>query len=171
MTLNLTLIGRVFFYLYKMYLDSNNIEKYLKRLDKNSSPKWGALNPSQMLFHCNTFIEVSLGRKKMSFLTRISSRLFFRYLFLKYLNYIDFNINKFKRNSATLPIFKTFPKNIDLDNEKKRLIKIYKKIEEINTENVFHQMYGTIPTKTLKKLVRFHTSYHFNQFELFLKKK
>lgn len=150
-----------------MGLDSNNIEKYLKRLDKNSSPKWGALNPSQMLFHCNTFAEVSLGRKKMSFLTRISSRLFFRYLFLKYLNYIDFNINKFKRNSATLPIFKTFPKNIDLDNEKKRLIKIYKKIEEINTENVFHQMYGTIPTITLKKLVRFHTSYHFNQFGLF----
>ena len=150
-----------------MHLDSNNIEKYLKRLDKNSSPKWGVLNPSQMLFHCNTFIEVSLGRKKMSFLTRISSRLFFRYLFLKYLNYIDFNINKFKRNSATLPIFKTFPKNIDLDNEKKRLIKIYKKIEEINTENVFHQMYGTIPTITLKKLVRFHTSYHFNQFGLF----
>jgi len=150
-----------------MHLDSNNIEKYLKRIDKNSSPKWGALNPSQMLFHCNTFIEVSLGRKKMSFLTRISSRLFFRYLFLKYLNYIDFNINKFKRNSATLPIFKTFPKNIDLDNEKKRLIKIYKKIEEINTENVFHQMYGTIPTITLKKLVRFHTSYHFNQFGLF----
>jgi hypothetical protein len=150
-----------------MHLDSNNIEKYLETLDKNSSPKWGVMSSSQMLFHCNTFIEVSLGRKKMSFLTRISSRLFFRYLFLKYLNYIDFNINKFKRNSATLPIFKTFPKNIDLDNEKKRLIKIYKKIEEINTENVFHQMYGTIPTITLKKLVRFHTSYHFNQFGLF----
>ena len=134
-----------------MHLDSNNIEKYLETLDKNSSPKWGVMSSSQMLFHCNTFVEVSLGRKKMSFLTRISSRLFFRYLFLKYLNYIDFNINKFKRNSATLPIFKTFPKNIDLDNEKKRLIKIYKKIEEINTENVFHQMYGTIPTITLKK--------------------
>ena len=150
-----------------MHLDSNNIEKYLETLDKNSSPKWGVMSSSQMLFHCNTFVEVSLGRKKMSFLTRISSRLFFRYLFLKYLNYIDFNINKFKRNSATLPIFKTYPKNIDLDNEKKRLIKIYKKIEEINTENVFHQMYGTIPTITLKKLVRFHTSYHFNQFGLF----
>ena len=120
-----------------------------------------------MLFHCNTFIEVSLGRKKMSFITRIFSRLFFRYLFLKYLNYIDFNINKFKRNSATLPIFKIFPKAIDLDNEKKRLIKIYKKVEEINTDNVFHQMYGQIPSLILKKLVRFHTSYHFNQFGLF----
>ena len=150
-----------------MHLDSNNIEKYLKKLDKNSSPMWGTLNPSQMLFHCNTFIEVSLGRKKMSFITRISSRLFFRYFFLNYLNYIDFNINKFKRNSATLTIFKTFPKTIDFDNEKNRLIYIYKKVEEINPEKVFHQMYGQIPSSVLKKLVRFHTSYHLNQFGLF----
>jgi len=150
-----------------MYLDSNNIEKYLKRLDKNSSPKWGTLNPSQMLFHCNNFIEVSLGRKKLNFITRLSSRLFFRYFFLKYLNYIDFKISKLKRNSATLPIFKTFPKVIDLDNEKNRLIKIYKKVEEIDTENVYHQMYGQIPSLVLKKLVCFHTSYHFNQFGLF----
>ncbi|MDB3874888.1 hypothetical protein N9321_01040 [Flavobacteriaceae bacterium] len=150
-----------------MYLDSNNIEKYLKGLDKNSSPKWGTLNPSQMLFHCNNFIEVSLGRKKLNFITRLSSRLFFRYFFLKYLNYIDFNISKLKRNSATLPIFKTFPKVIDLDNEKNRLIKIYKKVEEIDTENVYHQMYGQIPSLVLKKLVCFHTSYHFNQFGLF----
>ena len=150
-----------------MYLDSNNIEKYLKKLDENSSPMWGTLNPSQMLFHCNTFIEVSLGRKKMSFITRISSRLFFRFFFLKYLNYIDFNVSKFKRNSATLSIFKTFPKTINLDKEKNKLIKIYKKVEEINTDNVFHQMYGQIPSVILKKLVRFHTSYHFNQFGLF----
>ena len=154
-----------------MYLNSNNIEKYLKRLDKNSLPKWGTLNPSQMLFHCNTFIEVSLGRKKINFITRLSSRVFFRYFFLKYLNYIDFNISKLKRNSATLPIFKTFPKAIDIDNEKKRLIKIYKKVEEINTDNVIHQMYGQISSLVLKKLVRFHTSYHFNQFGLFFLKK
>jgi len=150
-----------------MYLDSNNVKKYLKKLDENSSPIWGTLNPSQMLFHCNTFIEVSLGRKKINFITKLSSRLFFRYFFLKYLNYIDFNINKFKRNSATLPIFKTFPKTINLDKEKNKLIKIYKKVEEINTDNVFHQMYGQIPSLILKKLVRFHTSYHFNQFGLF----
>ncbi len=105
-----------------------------------------------MLFHCNSFIEVSLGRKKLNFITKIISRLFFRYFFLKYLNYIDFNINKFKRNSATLPIFKTFPKSIDFDNEKNRLINIYKKVEEINTEKVFHQMYGQIPSLVIKKI-------------------
>ena len=43
-----------------MHLDSNNIEKYLETLDKNSSPKWGFMSSSQMLFHCNTFVEVSL---------------------------------------------------------------------------------------------------------------
>ena len=69
-----------------MYLDSNNIEKYLKKLDKNSSPMWGTLNPSQMLFHCNSFIDVTLGHKKINFITRMYSRLFFRYFFLKYLN-------------------------------------------------------------------------------------
>ena len=153
-----------------MYLDSNNIEKYLKRLDKNSLPKWGTLNPSQMLFHCNTFIEVSLGRKKLNFITRLSSRLFFRYFFLKYLNYIDFNISKLKRNSATLTIFKTFPKVIDLDNEKNRLIKIYKKVEEIDTENVYHQMYGQIPSLVLKKLVAFIPPITLINLVFFLKK-
>ena len=150
-----------------MYLDSNNVKKYLKKLDENSSPIWGTLNPSQMLFHCNTFIEVSLGRKKINFITKLSSRLFFRYFFLKYLNYIDFNIIKFKGYSSTLPIFKTYPQKINFDDEKIKLIKIYTQVEAISSKKVFHQMYGQIPSLLLKKLVRFHTSYHFNQFGLF----
>lgn len=149
-----------------MYLDSNNIEKYLKRLDKNSFPKWGTLNPSQMLYHCNTFINVSLGKRKINLIIRTISRPFFRFIFLKYLNSINFDINKFAQNSPTLTIFKSFPITIDFDFEKNKLIENLKKIEEINTEKIHHQMYGTIPTSTLKKLVSFHTSYHLNQFNL-----
>tara|TARA_B110000211_G_scaffold202894_1_gene235367 strand:- start:60 stop:515 length:456 start_codon:yes stop_codon:yes gene_type:complete len=151
-----------------MYL--NNIENYLKNLDEISSPKWGLMSSSQMLFHCNSFIEVSLGIKKINFLTRLSTRLFFRYFFLKYLNYIDFNIIKFKRNSSTLPIFKTYPQKINFDDEKIKLIKIYTQVEAISSKKVFHQMYGQIPSLLLKKLVRFHTSYHFNQFGILNKK-
>jgi len=83
------------------------------------------------------------------------------------LNYIDFNIIKFKRNSSTLPIFKTYPQKINFDDEKIKLIKIYTQVEAISSKKVFHQMYGQIPSLVLKKLVRFHTSYHFNQFGLF----
>ena len=92
--------------------------------------------------------------------------MFFRYFFLKYLNSIDFDIYKFKKNSSTLPIFKSFPEIIDFDIEKNKLIQNLKKVELISSVKIHHQMYGTISTITLKKLVSFHTSYHFNQFDL-----
>jgi hypothetical protein len=149
-----------------MHLESKKIENFLKKLNKSSSPKWGVMSSSQMLFHCNTFIDVSLGKRKINFFIRIFSRLFFRYFFLKYLNSIEFNTNKFSKNSSTLPIFKSFPKFIDFDKERIKLIKNIQKIEEISCEKINHQMYGTIPKSTLKKLVSFHTFYHFNQFNL-----
>jgi len=149
-----------------MHLDSNNIEKYLETLDKNSSPKWGVMSSSQMLYHCNTFIDVSLGVRKINFFIRVFSRLFFRYFFLRYLNSIDFDINKFSKNSSTLPIFKSFPESIDFDEEKNKLVRNIKKIEGISSEKIDHQMYGTIPTSTLERLVSFHTFYHLNQFDL-----
>ena len=119
-----------------------------------------------MLYHCNTFIDVSLGVRKINFFIRVFSRLFFRYFFLRYLNSIDFDINKFSKNSSTLPIFKSFPESIDFDEEKNKLVRNIKKIEGISSEKIDHQMYGTIPTSTLERLVSFHTSYHLNQFDL-----
>ena len=150
-----------------MELNSILVQNSLNKLSSNSNPKWGVMSSSQMLYHCNTFIDVSLGVRKINFFIRVFSRLFFRYFFLKYLNSIKFDIYKFSKNSSTLPIFKSFPEFIDFDFEKNKLIENLKKIEQINSNKVYHQMYGWIPALTLKKLVRFHTSYHFNQFGLF----
>ena len=149
-----------------MELNSILVENSLNKLSSNSNPKWGVMNSSQMLYHCNTFIDVSLGVRKINFFIRVFSRLFFRYFFLRYLNSIDFDINKFSKNSSTLPIFKSFPESIDFDEEKNKLVRNIKKIEGIRSEKIDHQMYGTIPTSTLERLVSFHTSYHLNQFDL-----
>ena len=149
-----------------MELNSILVENSLNKLSSNSNPKWGVMNSSQMLYHCNTFIDVSLGVRKINFFIRVFSRLFFRYFFLRYLNSIEFDINKFSKNSSTLPIFKSFPESIDFNDEKNKLIQNIKKIEDISSDKINHQMYGTIPTSTLKKLVSFHTSYHLNQFDL-----
>lgn len=149
-----------------MELNSTLIQNSLNKLSSNSNPKWGVMNSSQMLYHCNTFIDVSLGVRKINFFIRVFSRLFFRYFFLRYLNSIDFDINKFSKNSSTLPIFKSFPESIDFDEEKNKLVRNIKKIEGISSEKIDHQMYGTIPTSTLERLVSFHTSYHLNQFDL-----
>ena len=150
-----------------MKLNSIFVQNSLNKLSSNSIPKWGVMSSSQMLYHCNTFIDVSLGKKKINFFIKVFSRLFFRYFFLKYLNSIEFDIHKFSKNSSTLPIFKSFPESIDFDFEKNKLIENVKKIEQINSNKVYHQMYGWIPALTIKKLVSFHTSYHFNQFNLF----
>ena len=149
-----------------MDLNSTLLQDFLNKLNNHTTPKWGIMNSSQMLYHCNTFINVSLGKRKINLIIRTISRPFFRFIFLKYLNSINFDINKFAQNSPTLTIFKSFPITIDFDFEKNKLIENLKKIEEINTEKIHHQMYGTIPTSTLKKLVSFHTSYHLNQFNL-----
>ena len=149
-----------------MELNSILVQNSLNKLSSNSNPKWGVMNSSQMLYHCNTFIDVSLGVRKINFFIRVFSRLFFRYLFLRYLNSIDFDISKFSKNSSTLPIFKSFPESIDFDEEKNKLVRNIKKIEGISSEKIDHQMYGTIPTSTLERLVSFHTSYHLNQFDL-----
>ena len=149
-----------------MELNSKLVQNSLNKLSINSIPKWGVMSSSQMLYHCNTFIDVSLGERKINFFIRVFSRLFFRYFFLRYLNSIDFDINKFSKNSSTLPIFKSFPESIDFDEEKNKLVRNIKKIEGISSEKIDHQMYGTIPTSTLERLVSFHTSYHLNQFDL-----
>ena len=149
-----------------MELNSKLVQNSLNKLNSNSNPKWGVMNSSQMLYHCNTFIDFSLGVRKINFFIRVFSRLFFRYFFLRYLNSIDFDINKFSKNSSTLPIFKSFPESIDFDEEKNKLVRNIKKIEGISSEKIDHQMYGTIPTSTLERLVSFHTSYHLNQFDL-----
>ena len=148
----------------------NDFDLFIDRLndlEEETLSKWGIMSSSQMIFHCNTFIVVSLGDRKINLIIRVFSRVFFRYFFLKYLNSIDFDIYKFKKNSSTLPIFKSFPEIIDFDIEKNKLIQNLKKVELISSVKIHHQMYGTISTITLKKLVSFHTSYHFNQFDLF----
>ena len=152
-----------------MELDSKLAQVSLNKLKNSSRPKWGMMSSSQMLYHCNIFVDVSLGEKKINFFVKTFSRLFFRYFFLKYLNSIEFDIYKFSKNSSTLPVFKSFPEFIDFDFEKNKLIENLKKTEQMNSNKVYHQMYGWIPTLTLKKLVSFHTSYHFNQFNLFKK--
>ncbi|MFQ3341525.1 MAG: hypothetical protein ACI9TK_001189 [Flavobacteriaceae bacterium] len=143
-----------------MELNSTKVKVYLNKLNEDNNPNWGVMNSSQMLYHCNTYIKVSLGIKKTYFVNRF----FFRCFLLQYLKYIEFDIKKFKKNSTTLKVFKTYPLSIDFNNEKDRLIQNITKVQNINTKIIHHQLYGNISSNLFKKLIAFHTSYHFNQF-------
>ena len=135
----------------------------LNYLDEETSPKWGKMNSVQMINHCNNFIEVSLGNQKISLWTRLFGRLFGK-VFLKYLKSLDFDINKYPKNSKTLKEFKPFSSEESFLNQKKRLIENIKMVKELKSHYTIHNIYGNIETSLFKKLVHFHTSYHFNQF-------
>lgn len=95
------------------------IEK-LNDLKKQTLPKWGKMNSCQMIIHCNNFIEVSLGFKKISLFTKISGR-FFGKLYLNYLKSLKFDINKYPKNSRTLGELKSLISNESFSNQKKNL--------------------------------------------------
>ena len=147
-----------------MELSYIKIKIYLNKLNEDNNPNWGDMNSSQMLYHCNSYIEVSFGIKRIHFVNRILYRVFFRYFFLQYLKYIEFDINKFKKNSRTLKVFKSSHLLIDFNNEKESLIENLIKVQNIDTKIIYHQLYGNISSNLFKKLITFHTSYHFNQF-------
>ena len=134
-----------------MIYDFDSLIDKLNYLDEETSPKWGKMNSFQMINHCNNFIEVSLGNQKISLWTRLFGRLFG-------------NINKYPKNSKTLKEFKSFSSEESFLNKKNRLTENIKIVKELKSHYTIHNIYGNIETSLFKKLVHFHTSYHFNQF-------
>ena len=146
-----------------MIYDFDFLIEKLNYLDEETSPKWGKMNSFQMIIHCNNFIEVSLGNHKISLWTRLSGRLFGK-VFLKYLKSLNFDIDRYPKNSKTLKEFKSSNTEETFLNQKNRLTKNLIIVKELKTHYTFHEIYGNIETTLFKKLVHFHTSYHFNQF-------
>ena len=146
-----------------MIYDFDSLIDKLNYINEETYPKWGKMNSFQMINHCNNFIEVSLGNQKISLWTRLFGRLFGK-LFLKYLKSLDFDINKYPKNSKTLKEFKPFNSDESFLSQKNRLTENLNIVKELKPRYTFHNIYGNIETNLFKKLVYFHTSYHFNQF-------
>ena len=49
-----------------MNVEFKLLEKSLNKLEKDIIPKWGKMNPIEMVIHCNNFIEVSFGIQKIN---------------------------------------------------------------------------------------------------------
>ena len=75
----------------------------INKLKKDSKPKWGRMNSSQMLWHCNKFVIFYLNEKKYSpnYKTYIFGSLHF--FFLKYI--LRWNYEKYPKNTRALKFF------------------------------------------------------------------
>jgi hypothetical protein len=146
-----------------MVNDFNLLIERLNHIEEDTFPKWGEMTSFKMIIHCNSFIEVSMGHHKIRGTTKLFGRLFGK-LYLRYLESLNFDIKKYPKNSKTLREFKPVISRASFSSEKNKLEKNIHKVAQIKSQYTYHSIYGKIETTLFKKLVYFHTSYHFNQF-------
>ena len=138
------------------------IEK-LNSLNKNSTPRWGKMNSSQMVKHCSKSIDLYLGKITIPFWYKYFGVTIGK-LFLIYISKLS--PLKTPRNLKTMvKSLKISDKNLDLDYEKDILIQKLNNLIDIQGK-IDHPIYGKMESEKIKFLIIHHTTHHFNQFDL-----
>ena len=135
----------------------------IKKLTPETKPKWGKMNATQMVWHCKKFIIFYQNEKNYPPNLRTKTLGYMHLFFLKYI--IKWDYDKYPKNTPTLKFFDPAKaKDVDLEDEKKELIKRLKMVNEYDQEFIVNTMHGKVKRDTFKEVVRGHTSFHLKQF-------
>ena len=135
----------------------------VKRLTPEIKPKWGKMNTTQMVWHCKKFIIFYQNEKNYPPNLRTKTLGYMHMFFLRYI--IKWDYDKYPKNTPTLKFFDPArAKDVDLEDEKKELIKRLKMVNEYNQEFIVNTMHGKVTRDTFKEVIRGHTSFHLKQF-------
>ena len=142
-----------------------SIEELIEKLNfinNDSVPKWGVMNPSQMLRHCSKFIDLYLGKITVPFWYKYFGVTIGK-LFLRYISKTNpLNTPKNIRTEKSIKISDT---NLNFEYEKDLLIQ---KLRKLNTLKgpIHHPIYGKMKSEQVIFLIIHHTTHHCNQFGL-----
>ena len=135
----------------------------IKKLTPETKPKWGKMNATQMVWHCKKFIIFYQNEKNYPPNLRTKTLGYMHMFFLRYI--IKWDYDKYPKNTPTLKFFDPAKaKDVDLEDEKKELIKRLKMVNEYDQEFIVNTMHGKVKRDTFKEVVRGHTSFHLKQF-------
>mgnify|MGYP001813962522 CR=1 FL=1 len=137
----------------------NEITSRIEKLDENTQAKWGKMNVSQMLTHCNFPLQVALQD-----ITLDKPNIFKRLLFSMFKSSL-YDDKPWKQN---LPTAKEFivSDSKDFTSEKKRLLTKMKQFHAEKTKTVWppHPMFGDFTIEQWGKMQYKHLDHHLNQF-------
>lgn len=130
----------------------------IEKLDSESQAKWGKMNVSQMLMHCQKPIEVGTGKLAIK-------RTFIGFLFGKMV-LKQLSEKPFKQN---LPTDKHFVINsaVEFENTKKQLITYVRNFAEKGDSAIVvkkHPFFGMMTTQQWDVLLWRHLDHHLTQF-------
>ena len=135
----------------------------IKRLTPETKPKWGKMNAAQMVWHCKKFIIFYQNEKKYPPNLMTKTLGYMHMFFLRYI--LKWDYEKYPKNTPTLKFFDPAKaKDVDLEDEKKELVKRLKMVNEYNQKFIVNPMHGKVTRETFKEVVRGHTSFHLKQF-------
>ena len=144
-------------------MEIEKLEVAIKKLTPETKPKWGKMNATQMVWHCKKFIIFYQNEKNYPPNLRTKTLGYMHMFFLRYI--IKWDYDKYPKNTPTLKFFDPErAKDVDLEDEKKELIKRLKMVNEYDQEFLVNTMHGKVKRDTFKEVVRGHTSFHLKQF-------
>ena len=135
----------------------------IKKLTPETKPKWGKMNATQMVWHCKKFIIFYQNEKNYPPNLRTKTLGYIHLFFLRHI--LKWDYDKYPKNTPTLKFFDPAKaKDVDLEDEKKELIKRLRMVNEYDQEFLVNTMHGKVKRDTFKEVVRGHTSFHLKQF-------
>ena len=146
-------------------MDIKQLKISLEKLKVDTMPRWGKMNSSQMLKHCNRQAKLYCNEYKANFFVLILAHTIgkLHLFYIKY--YINYDINKYKKNSRGLRILDTTKiQEIDFKEEKQKLIKRHIYVHNYEKNFIVNPIHGLVNKETFKKNIFAHTKYHLNQF-------
>ncbi len=151
------------------------IKKRLELLQKNNTPKWGNMQPAQMMAHCSLALENALGEKKysVSFLLKLWAILFRKSNRDRYVNDSLFQPSKaINSKNAIIQKARTdnpfaVTDNLDFNTQKLRLLNLinqFFKEGQLKCKNAEHPTFGKFTPKEWAIGQFKHLDYHLRQF-------
>ena len=144
-------------------MEIDKLIRAIKKLTPKTKPKWGKMNATQMVWHCKKFIIFYQNEKNYPPNLRTKTLGYMHMFFLRHI--IKWDYDKYPKNTPTLKFFDPAKANdVDLEDEKKELIKRLKMVNEYDQEFIVNTMHGKVTRETFKEVVRGQTSFHLKQF-------
>lgn len=146
----------------KTIFDSATRQQLIGRLDKLTSgnqPLWGKMSPSQMVKHCRLWEDMIHENKlfKRPFIGRLIGRMILKKVLQS---------PEFRKNSPSIPEMLVTDTNIDLNEERRLLIKRVSSYPQYDLpDNSFiHPFFGKMTREEIGKMAYLHLDHHLKQF-------
>ena len=140
----------------------DRLEELLKQLGPDSAPRWGVMGPAEMVAHCVAFVDLCLGRTRVSWPLRVLARLlgprFLRRLLSR-------SVEEAPREVSTLRSLRMAGSGGELAAALGALAERWQALRSLPAEHR-HPLYGPMRQEDVHALVRHHTAHHANQFGL-----